>query len=216
MIALCSDGLSSGAVLSEIKLRLRDARSALIVVTADNEYKADNYHVPRCKNELKKLGLSADIFDIDTDNIDEMSEYDVVEFIGGNPFYLLHSIREHNAEPVIRQIAERKILIGWSAAAFVFGPALALVNEYSPEMNIVGINDLRALELTTVEVLPHYGRFIERFEQFEERCKAYELRNHTKVIRLNDGDAVIIDRNETKLIIGGIKEDNYEQSTEHL
>ncbi len=200
MLVLCSNGLTSGAVLSEIRPYLKDARSALIVVTADNEYKAGNYHVPRCKNELKGLGLSADTFDIDTDSIDKMSEYDVVEFIGGNPFYLLYSIREHRAEPAIRQIAEKKILIGWSAAAFVFGPSLALVNEYSPEMNIVGLDDLRALNLTPIEVLPHYGRFIERFEHFEERCKDYELRNHTKVTRLNDGDAIITDRDETKLI----------------
>ncbi len=172
----------------------------MIVVTADNEYKADNYHIPRCKNELKKLGLSADTFDIDTDDISEMLRYDAVEFIGGNPFYLLNSIKEHHAEPIIRQIAEQKILIGWSAAAFVFSPTLELVNEYSPEMNIVGLDDLQALNLASIEVLPHYSRFIDRFEHFEERCKAYELRNHTKVTRLNDGDAVIIDRNETKLI----------------
>lgn len=200
MIILCSDGLSSAAVMSEVRPYFADARRALVVVTADNIYKADNYHVPRCKNELKELGLSVDTFDIDTDDIHEMLRYDAVEFIGGNPFYLLRSIREHQAEPVIREIAEKKILIGWSAAAFVFGPTLELVNEYSPEMNIVGLDDLSALNLSSVEILPHYSRYVDRFERLEERCRAYESRRHTEVVRLNDGDAVIAERNAARLI----------------
>lgn len=200
MIILCSNGLSSAAVVSEVRPYFAGARRALVVVTADNVYKADNYHVPRCKNELKELGLSVDTFDIDTDDIHGMLRYDAVEFIGGNPFYLLRSIREHHAEAAVREIAEEKILIGWSAAAFVFGPTLELVNEYSPEMNTVGLDDLSALNLSSIEVLPHYSRYVDRFEGFEERCRAYESRKHTEVIRLNDGDAVIADRNGAKLI----------------
>lgn len=200
MIILCSNGLSSAAVMSEVRPYFADARRALVVVTADNVYKADNYHVPRCKDELRELGLSVDTFDIDTDNIHEMLLYDAVEFIGGNPFYLLRSIREHHAEPVIREIAEQKILIGWSAAAFVFSPTLELVNEYSPEMNTVGLEDLSALNLASVEVLPHYSRYVDRFERLEERCRGYELRRQTEVVRLNDGDAVIVERNMARLI----------------
>ena len=99
-----------------------------------------------------------------------LEEYDVVEFIGGNPYYLLDSIRKHHAEPILRRIAKSKVLIGWSAAAFVFGPSLSLVNEYTPKMNIVGLTDLTALKLTDTEVLPHYDRFCGRFDHFEETC----------------------------------------------
>ena len=144
--------------------------------------------------------MSVEIFDIDTNDVDEMLKYDVVEFIGGNPFYLLNSIKEHHAEPILKKIAENRILIGWSAAVFVFGPTLELVNEYSPEMNTRNIKDLSALGLSTIEVLPHYSKFIDRFERFEERCKAYEERKSTQVIRLNDGDAVVIERNKAKII----------------
>ena len=200
MIILCSNGLSSNAILSEIKPHLVNSYNALLVVTADNEYKAKNYHIPRCKNELTELGLSVEIFDIDTDDVSEMLKYDVVEFIGGNPFYLLNSIREHHAEPILKKIAENRILIGWSAAVFVFGPTLELVNEYSSEMNTRNIKDLSALGLSTIEGLPHYSKFIDRFERFEERCKAYEERKSTQVIRLNDGDAVVIERNKVKII----------------
>lgn len=85
------------------------------------------------------------------------------------------------------------ILIGWSAAAFVFGPTLELINCYSPEMNFLGLTDLKGLSLTQVQVLPHYNKFLSRFDMFEERCCAYEEEHNVSVIRINDGDGVFID-----------------------
>ena len=44
----------------------------------------------RCVEELKSLNLTVDIFDIDSQPVELLLNYDIVEFIGGNPFYLLH------------------------------------------------------------------------------------------------------------------------------
>ncbi len=57
----------------------------------------------------------------------------------------------------------------------------------------MGMQNLNALELTKIEVLPHYNKFVDRFEKFEEKCRAYEEQYQVKVIRLNDGDGVCID-----------------------
>ena len=200
MLVLCSNGLTSDAIITALRPYTDRLKNAAIVVTADHEYKEYNYHVPRCKEELKNFGLIADVLDIDTTPCEVLEEYDVVEFIGGNPFYLLSSIRKHEAEPVLRHIADSKLLIGWSAAAFVFGPSLALVNEYTPEMNIVGLQDLSALNLTGIEVLPHYNRFLNRFEHFEETCAKYEADNDVAIVRLNDGDTVLIANSEVRII----------------
>lgn len=196
MFVLCSNGLSSNKLLSFVKERVVDCKTAALVVTADNEYKEKNYHVQRCIKELESLNLMVDTFDLDKQSPELLLNYDVLEFIGGNPFYLLHAIRQSNATDILKDFAEKKILIGWSAAAFVFSPTLELVNGYSPEMNFVGLTDLNALALTKVEVLPHYNKFITRFEQFEEKCSAYEKEHNTIVIRLNDGDGVIVDGEE--------------------
>lgn len=192
MLVLCSNGLSSDALLTALRRATAACRTAAVVVTADNEYKARNYHVPRCRDELAALGLEVTLFDLDEQRAAALLDYDVVEFIGGNPYYLLQAIRRSDALPVLRELAARRILIGWSAAAFVFGPTLALVDRYSPEMNFVGLTDLTALALTDVEVLPHYSRFLTRFDRFEETCRAYERERGVEVIRLNDGDGVII------------------------
>lgn len=193
MLVLCSNGLSSKEILSHIKGKVYHCKTAALVVTADNEYKESNYHVSRCISELESLNLKVDIFDLDKQPADLLLDYDVVEFIGGNPYYLLHSIRENNATEILKDIAINRILIGWSAAAFVFSPTLELVNYYSPEMNFFGLTDLKGLALTQVQVLPHYSKFLSRFEKFEEKCYIYEKEHNVSVIRINDGEGVFID-----------------------
>ena len=193
MLVLCSNGLSSNEILSYTRDKVSSCNTAALVVTADNEYKESNYHVSRCISELESLDLKVDVFDLDKQPAELLLDYDVVEFIGGNPYYLLHSIREHNATEILKEIATNKILIGWSAAAFVFSPTLELVNCYSPEMNFLGLTDLRGLSLTQVQVLPHYSKFLSRFDRFEERCCEYEKEHNVSVIRINDGEGVFID-----------------------
>jgi len=192
LIVLCSNGLSSKTLLAYIRSKMVGCKAAALVVTADNEHKENNYHVLRCVSELQALDLNVDIFDLDKQSAGLLLNYDVVEFIGGNPYYLLHAIRKNNAIEIIRDIAATKILIGWSAAAFVFGPTLELVNCYSPEMNFLGLTDLSGLSLTDVQVLPHYNKFVSRFERFEEKCCIYEKEHNVSVIRINDGDGVFI------------------------
>ena len=200
MIVLCSDGLSSQRLVAELQKFMQNKQTAALVVTADPVYKDHNYHVPRCLEELQSLGLATTLFDLDVQPAELLRNYDVVEFIGGNPFYLLDSIRQHNACKILKEIADQQILIGWSAAAFVFGPTLHLVNKYSPEMNFLGLTDLTGLSLTSVEVLPHYSRFLKKFTHFEEICQTYEVQNNTQVVRLNDGDGVIIQGNQTSIL----------------
>jgi dipeptidase E len=193
MLVLCSNGLSSNKLLAYMKEKVVSCKTAALVVTADNEYKENNYHVARCIKELETLDLKVDVFDLDKQPASILLQYDVVEFIGGNPYYLLHSIRENDAQEIVRDIAQNKVLIGWSAAAFVFSPTLELVNCYSPEMNFVGLTDLSALSLTEIQVLPHYNRFLSKFENFEEKCCEYEKEYDVRVIRINDGEGVFID-----------------------
>lgn len=193
MLILCSNGLSSESLRMEVREHMHHCRTAALVVTPSHIYKKQDYSVPRCTEELESLGLSVTLFDIDEQPADELLYYDVVEFIGGNPFYLMQSIRRSDAGPALRRLAKEKILIGWSASAFAFGPTLELVNMYSPEMNTVGLTDLRGLALTDLEVLPHYDRYADMFDRFEERCCEYEEARNTCVIRLNDGEGIILD-----------------------
>ena len=94
MLILSSNGLSSDKIITTLQDKLKGLKTSALVVTADNEYKEKNYHVKRCIEELKSLNLSVDIFDIDFQDPKLLLKYDVIEFIGGNPFYLLNAIKK--------------------------------------------------------------------------------------------------------------------------
>ena len=202
MLLLCSNGLSSKTLLTEMGARLHNCKSAALVVTADPIYKENNYHVPRCISELKSLGVRVDTFDLDRQTPDQLMNYDVVEFIGGNPYYLLDAVRRTGSSEILLNLSLHKVLIGWSAAAFVFGPTLALVDRYSPEMNTFGLEDLNGLSLTSHMVLPHYDRFLRKFDHFEEICQSFENEFQVNVIRMNDGDGVFIIDSDIELCKG--------------
>ncbi|MBE6807717.1 MAG: hypothetical protein E7527_06925 [Ruminococcaceae bacterium] len=199
MIALTSNGLSSACLMTEMSKHIKKGKAAL-VVTADNVYKEKNYHVERLTNELQLMGLQVDCFDFDHQTPAELAEYDAVEIIGGNPYYLLHSIRENGYAPCLAEFAEDKILIGCSAGALVLTPTLNLIDLYSQEMNIVGLKDLTACHLTDIQLLPHYSKFLNHYDKFEEKCSQYEQENDCHVIRINDGEGIFVNGSEVTIV----------------
>ena len=90
--------LNAGEIAEELQItpaalsyHLKLLKSADLV----SEYKEKNYHVERLTNELRMLGLSVECFDFDNQLPTELMQYDVVELIGGNPYYLLNSIQKN-------------------------------------------------------------------------------------------------------------------------
>ena len=61
MIVLCSNGLTGNALMTHLAGRAAGCKTAALVVTADNEYKENNYHVPRCISELETLNLHVEV-----------------------------------------------------------------------------------------------------------------------------------------------------------
>ena len=196
MLLLCSNGLTCENLLDcvrqEIHFHSGEPRAALIV-TGDPIYKEKNYHVPRCVQELESLGFGVDLFDLDKQPAQTLFSYDCVELIGGNPYTLLEALRKSQARPVLQTLARDKLLIGWSAGAMVLGPTIALIDQFAPEMNLPDLTDLTGIHLTNVQILPHYQRFLSRYEQLENRCQHYEQTFHCTVLRLIDGEGIMID-----------------------
>lgn len=199
MMILTSNGLSTRCLLRQARKYVNSGRAAL-VVTADNEYKEKNYHVKRLTRELQLLGLSIDCFDFDTQSPSELMRYDVVELMGGNPYYLLNSIKSHHFSDALKEFAESRCLIGCSAGSVILTPSLELIDLYTPEMNIVELEELPALNFTNRQILPHYGRFLNRYDAFEEKCSKYEKESRSTVIRLNDGEGLFIDEKNSFIV----------------
>ncbi|OCN00556.1 hypothetical protein A7X67_17085 [Clostridium sp. W14A] len=201
MLILTSNGLSSELIMNKIKPLFSGLSKAAIVTTASVGYKENDWHIPKLRDELHSLGLVIDYFDFDADAPSKLLQYDVVEIIGGNPFYLLKSMKNSNCERVLAELVRHNILIGISAGSIVLQSDINLIAQYSPEMNQnVGLSDLTGFHLTNIEILPHYNKFLSRFEQFEERAKEYEKSQNRRVIRLNDGQCVLVDGDNYSVI----------------
>ena len=194
MVILTSNGLSSKKLVKDIKPYITNLNRAVIITTASFPYKENDRHIPRITKELKHLGLSVDYFDFDTDEPELLLQYDVIEINGGNPFYLLAAIKKANAETLIKLISKEKLLIGISAGSIVMQKDMNLIAEFTPEMNdTVNLPDFSALGIVDVQIIPHYHRFIHRFDSFEQRIKEYELDNNCSVLRMDDGDGLFVE-----------------------
>jgi dipeptidase E len=197
MIILTSNGLSSDSLIEKMQEYCKALSNAVIITTASVGYKEKDWHIPRLTNELKLLGLVVDYFDFDYQNPELLLSYDVIELNGGNPFYLLRSIKNSSCKSILKKLVNDKIVIGISAGSIVMQNSIELIARYSPEMNKeVNLLDLTGLGLSNIEVLPHYDRFINRFERFEQQTREYEIANKCEVIRINDGQGVIVGSNE--------------------
>ncbi len=119
-------------------------------------------------------------------------EHDTVEMSGGDPFYLRESIRKANAEPVLKQIAAKKILIGISAGAVVQQKNMSLIARFTAETGRKPRGELSGIGIVDHEIMPHYRQFCERYFHVEERIRKYELETGHKVIRLSDGEDIIL------------------------
>ena len=201
MLVLSSNGLSSDKLIKRMTEYCVSLSKAVIVTTASVGYKENDCHIPRLTEELKSLGLSVDYFDFDFQNPELLLNYDVIEIIGGNPFYLLKSMRKANCEAIMKKLIQEKIVIGISAGSMVMQKNINLLAQYSPELNDgINLTDFSGFGFSPIELLPHYSLFVTKFERFEERAREYEIANNCEVIRINDGQAVIVNSNEYLII----------------
>jgi len=194
MLVLSSNGLSSISLMNEIQKHFTSAtKKAVIITTASVGYGEKDRKLPRLTEELKSLNLTVAYFDIEIQNPKLLRDFDVIEIMGGNPFYLLQQMKRNDCTQIFQQLSKEKIIIGISAGSVVLQNTIQLIAQYSPELNEnIGISDLSGLALTDAEILPHYSRFLTCFERFEERARQYEIDNQCAVTRMNDGQALFI------------------------
>ena len=191
MLILTSNGLTSQELLDRATPHLSGKRCAL-VTTASVGFKQNDKNVPRHTRELQTCGASqVALFDFDEQSPEALAAYDAAMLIGGNPYYLLHSIRSNGFAQPLRRLAEQGTLIGVSAGAIVLTPSIAVIDVFTPGMNSdVGLTDKTGLSLCDCEILPHYSKFLTRFDRFEERAQEYEQQNDVTLHRLSDGEAL--------------------------
>jgi dipeptidase E len=202
-IALTSNGLSSRSIIEKYtEIFNKGFKRVAVIVTADPEYRENDLNAISTKDIFEDIGFSADFFDIEFSSPKLLREYDVIYFIGGNPFYLLDQIRKTHTDVVLKEmISSGKVISGSSAGSIVLGTTIQLIHEFDPQMNgDVGLTDFTGVKLTEINLCPHYSRFINRYDNFEERICNVEHTFNIIVTRINDGEAILINNEKTTKI----------------
>lgn len=193
-LLLTSSGFYTGAIKNQF-LKLLDgdiSRMKAAIITTASIQKANNKYAQKAKEDFKVMGFqNIDFIDIEFDNPETLTQYNVIYISGGNPFNLLFHTKKSGADVLLRKLAAQNVVIvGVSAGALLLGPNIKLVHFFTPQMNIHNMEDLTALHLTDKLIFPHYdredlfkdgtGKSIEdRLTEFEafEKCEVTRLRD---------------------------------------
>lgn len=199
---LTSNGITSREVLEVYEQYYQKGyRTVAIVVTADKEYKSKDRYALQTKEVLDRVGYATSFIDIDVDLPQSLEAFDVIYFIGGNPFYLLEQIRETRCDEVLRNISRQdRVISGASAGSLVMGRDLFVPYEFTPSKGPLDEGALLALGLVPINICPHYLRYQNKFENFEERLQKLEKKHKETIYRISDGEALVIKEDKVRKI----------------
>ena len=170
---------------------------ATIITTASHK-KQNNRFAMKAKEDLLGYGFKkVDFNDIEFDKPELLEKYNVIYINGGNPFYLLYHMKKSGADLILKDIAKQNtVIVGVSAGAITLGPNIKVVNYFTPQINIVDMQDFTALGLTDIAIFPHYDRedlFPNNSgRSIEDRLKVFENINKCSVVRLKDDESLLI------------------------
>lgn len=86
----------------------------------------------------------------------DLAGFPILCFEGGDPFYLLEQMQKMNTTETIRELAQERVYIGFSAGATIAGPDI-FPARHDPHDRFPQLTDTRGLGLVDVVVLNHWG-----------------------------------------------------------
>ncbi|MGD9276845.1 MAG: Type 1 glutamine amidotransferase-like domain-containing protein [Candidatus Pacearchaeota archaeon] len=157
----------------------------------------DSSYIIENKKEIMNAGiLEKNLIDFDLDkkpNCSQLENIDALYIEGGNTFYLAKKFREENFDSKVKSLLKKGIVyVGVSAGSVIAGKRIDIASPF--DENKVGLTDYRGMKLTNKIITPHYNSKEKRIiEKYENRIKE-------KVLKLNDGEALLCIDKEEKII----------------
>ncbi len=196
-VLLTSTGLSSKDVYDKFK-EIFDSgnfKKAVIITTASLG-KEKNKYSQLAFSQLKSLGFDAvDFYDLELGGAKDLSLYDVIYVCGGNTFKLMKFARQANFDKEIELLLKRSgAYIGVSAGSLIVGPSIKIASEVHPDANEVDLTDFDGFNIVDLIIFPHYSPGL------EEEIKLFEDKNNTRIERISNSQAVLIEDGKKTLI----------------
>lgn len=121
---------------------------------------------------------------------DKIFASNILVISGGNTFNLLHNLRESGLDNSIKQFLNKPdfVLSGFSAGALVLTPNIKICNLPDFDENLIGLENLEALNLVDFEIFPHYIEDIHK-----KMLVDYRKTTSNRVCEITDQDYITID-----------------------
>lgn len=183
-----------------------ESQSVAVVVNATSSDKKKHRKTKKVQKEFHALGFDTTkihLFDLMKTAPSELSKYDIIYILGGNPFLLLDEVNKSDAGPVLKQLANRgKTLMGYSAGALLYGPDLTLMDHADDLLgfNEDSLTELSCLGLYDFHIFPHYKDFTGQVPELIKRIDEFESKSDLPVYRINDNQGIIYQSGKTRII----------------
>jgi len=157
----------------------------------------DSSWIADAKKEIIKQGiLKQNLMDFDLDknpNYDLLNKADSIFVEGGNTFYLAKRFREEEFIPKIKRLLNKGVVyVGVSAGSVLAGKYIDIASPF--DENKVGLNNFNGMNFTDKIISPHFNT------KEKSIIEDYEKRRSNKVLRLNDGQALLNLNGKEKII----------------
>jgi dipeptidase E len=166
------------------------------IITTAAEGKENHKYSQLAHEQLLEVGFKvADFFDLETQDVHALFEYDAFYVCGGNVFRLLKFVKSSGFKNQVISLLDRGgMYVGVSAGSLIVGPSTLIANEINPDPNEAEIKDFSSLNLTNITVFPHYE------EGYESDIKNFEKRYGVKITRITNNQAVLISGENVEII----------------
>ena len=151
---------------------------------------------------MAEMGFNVEKVDIEGKKEAELMKLlelkDIIFVEGGNTFYLLKAMRECNFEKVIRKLLKLgKVYIGVSAGSIVAGRTIKTAGWKNVDKNIVGLKNLKGLNLVPFDIFVHYQS--EHAEIIKQEIKN-PINRLKKLKIITDEQAILVQGKEVDII----------------
>lgn len=173
------------------------SRLAFIPTAADPE--TDKWFVEKDKEILNKLGFIIEETDLKNETQDSLGKkFDSIDAVfveGGDTFYLLDQVRKSGFDKAIKKFLERGgLYIGVSAGSIIAGPTIEPASWGSADKNIVGLDNLFAMNIVPFAIMPHIDDV-----NIGSARSAMEKFKHPLAL-LTDDQSIIIDGKRMEIV----------------
>ncbi len=202
MLLLTSSGIEAPikpAFVSLLTKPANEVKVCFITTAAYGESKNPTW-MEKDRGLLQECGIKhiedLDIKDKTQSELEKIiADKDIIYVNGGNTFYLLYWVRKSGFDSVVSKYVKRGgLYVGVSAGSYVVCPTIEAATWKHSDRNKVGLEDLTALSLVPFLITAHFE------EKYRKIVEAEAKKIKYPIVALADGQAVLVEGKEVKLI----------------